>query len=101
MVTETPTRVAANPLGNARLAFIGLGVMAEAIAAGLLRKGLVTPEQMVGSHPRAARREEVYTKYRIQMFELNREAVEAAYPEDPVAGSIVILGVKPQRLGKV
>lgn len=100
MATETPTKGAANPLANARLAFIGLGVMAEAIAAGLLRKGLVTPEQMVGSHPRAPRREELYTKYGIQMFESNREAVEAAYPEDST-GSIVILAIKPQRLGKV
>jgi pyrroline-5-carboxylate reductase len=101
MATETPTQVAANPLANARLAFIGLGVMAEAIAAGLLRKGLVTPEQMVGSHPRAARREELYAKYGIQMFEMNREAVEAAYPTDSDAGSIVILAIKPQRLAKV
>ena len=101
MATETPTQVAANPLANARLAFIGLGVMAEAIAAGLLRKGLVTPEQMVGSHPRAARREELYAKYGIQMFEANREAVEAAYPTDSDAGSIVILAIKPQRLAKV
>ena len=101
MATETPTQVAANPLANARLAFIGLGVMAEAIAAGLLRKGLVTPDQMVGSHPRAARREELYAKYGIQMFEANREAVEAAYPTDSDAGSIVILAIKPQRLAKV
>jgi len=101
MATETPTQVAANPLANARLAFIGLGVMAEAIAAGLLRKGLVTPEQMVGSHPRAARREELYAKYGIQMFEANREAVEAAYPTGSDAGSIVILAIKPQRLAKV
>jgi len=101
MATEIPTQVAANPLANARLAFIGLGVMAEAIAAGLLRKGLVTPEQMVGSHPRAARREELYAKYGIQMFEMNREAVEAAYPTDSDAGSIVILAIKPQRLAKV
>jgi len=101
MATETPTQVAANPLVNTRLAFIGLGVMAEAIAAGLLRKGLVTPEQMAGSHPRATRREELYTKYGIQMFEANREAVEAAYPSDSGAGSIVILAIKPQRLGKV
>jgi len=101
MATETPTQAAANPLANARLAFIGLGVMAEAIAAGLLRKGLVTPEQMVGSHPRAARREELYTKYGIQMFEANREAVEAAYPNDSGEGSIVILAIKPQRLAKV
>jgi pyrroline-5-carboxylate reductase len=101
MATETPTQVAANPLAYARLAFIGMGVMAEAIAAGLLRKGLVTPEQMVGSHPRAARREELYAKYGIQMFDANREAVEAAYPTDSDAGSIVILAVKPQRLAKV
>ena len=101
MATETPTQVAANPLANSRLAFIGLGVMAEATAAGLLRKGLVTPEQMVGSHPRAARREELYAKYGIQMFEMNREAVEAAYPTDSDAGSIVILAIKPQRLAKV
>ena len=101
MATETPTRAAANPLANARLAFIGLGVMAEAIAAGLLRKGLVTPDQMVGSHPRAGRREELYTKYGIQMFDANREAVEAAYPNDSGEGSIVILAIKPQRLAKV
>jgi pyrroline-5-carboxylate reductase len=101
MATETPTQVAANPLANSRLAFIGLGVMAEAIAAGLLRKGLVTPEQMVGSHPRAARREELYAKYGIQMFDANREAVEAAYPTNSGAGSIVILAIKPQRLAKV
>jgi len=101
MATETSTQVAANPLAAARLAFIGLGVMAEAIATGLLRKGLVTPEQMVGSHPRAARREELYTKYGIQMFDANREAVEAAYPNDSGEGSIVILAIKPQRLAKV
>jgi len=101
MATETSAQVAANPLANARLAFIGLGVMAEAIATGLLRKGLVTPEQMVGSHPRAARREELYTKYGIQMFDANREAVEAAYPNDSGEGSIVILAIKPQRLAKV
>lgn len=101
MATEKATQVAANPLANARLAFIGLGVMAEAIAAGLLRKGLVTPEQMVGSHPRAARREELYAKYGIQMFDANREAVEAAYPTDSDAGSMVILAIKPQRLAKV
>ena len=99
--TETPIFTIKNPLADSRITFIGLGVMAEAIAAGLLRKGLVKPEQLVGSHPRAARREEVYAKYGIQMFELNREAVLAAYPESSDASSIVLLGVKPQRLGRV
>jgi pyrroline-5-carboxylate reductase len=106
MVTETPKdqrleQTASNPLSRSRIAFIGLGVIAEAIAAGLLRKGLVKAEQLVGSHPRSARRDELYAKYGIQMFEQNREAVVAAYPVDSNAGSLVILGIKPQRLGKV
>jgi pyrroline-5-carboxylate reductase len=103
MATEigSESTVSQNPLANARIAFVGLGVMAEAIAAGLLRKGLVKAEQIVGSHPRTARREELYAKYAIQMFEANRDAVEAAYPESQSAGSLVLLGVKPQRLGKV
>src|SRR5258705_9185260 len=90
-----------NPLSRARIAFIGCGVMAEAIVAGLLRKNLVNPGQVVGSHPRPSRREELYTKYGLEMFENNREAVLAGYPTAPRAGSLVILGVKPQRLGKV
>lgn len=89
------------PLANCRIAFVGVGVMTEAIVAGLLRKGLVKPEQLVGSHPRQARREELYAKYAVQMFESNREAVLAAYPDESNTGSMVILGVKPQRLGKV
>jgi len=96
-----------NPLAGARLAFIGCGVMAEAIMAGLLRKQLVAPGQIVGSHPRTARREELYTKYATQMFESNREAALAAHPGDDSskaverAGSLIILAVKPQRLSKV
>lgn len=101
MTSEIENNVSRNPLANARIAIIGLGVMAEAIAAGLLRKGLVKAEQLFGSHPRAARREELYAKYAIQMFEANRDAVEATYPENQSAGSLVILAVKPQRLGKV
>ncbi len=94
------------PLRGARLAFIGCGVMAEAIIAGLLRNNLVSSEQIVGSHPREARREELQTKYSIRMFESNREAALAAHAaevstETERTGSLVILSVKPQRLGKV
>jgi pyrroline-5-carboxylate reductase len=98
MVTDTTEQ---NPLSNCRLAFIGCGVMAEAIVAGLLRKKLVGPEQIVGSHPRQARREEMHVKYGVEMFEQNREAVTQAQPEGSDDGSIVILGVKPQRLRRV
>ena len=90
-----------NPLSNCRLAFIGCGVMAEAIIAGLLRKKLVGPEQIVGSHPRQARREEMHVKYGVEMFEQNREAVTETTPEGPDNSSMIVLGVKPQRLHRV
>jgi len=67
-----------NALSNSRLAFIGCGVMAEAIIAGLLRKKLVGPEQISGSHPRQARREEIHVKYGVEMFENNRPPSPAA-----------------------
>jgi pyrroline-5-carboxylate reductase len=98
MVTDTTEL---NPLSNCRLAFIGCGVMAEAIIAGLLRKKLVGPEQIVGSHPRQSRREEMHVKYGVEMFEQNREAVTEAYPEGATDNSIVVLAVKPQRLRRV
>jgi len=97
MVTETST----TPLSNCRLAFIGCGVMAEAIITGLLRRKLVGPEQIAGSHPRLARREEMHVKYGIEMYEQNREAVKEVYPEGPDDGSMIVLAVKPQRLHKV
>ena len=90
-----------NPLSNCRLAFIGCGVMAEAIIAGLLRKQLVSQDQIVGSHPRAARREELNAKYGIEMFEQNKEAALAVYPAGPESSSLLVLTVKPQRLRRV
>ena len=87
-----------NPLSNCRLAFIGCGVMAEAIIAGLLRQKLVGPEQIVASHPRQARREEMHVKYGVEMFESNREAVTETHPEAPDDSSVIVLAVKPQRL---
>jgi pyrroline-5-carboxylate reductase len=78
--------------------------MAEAIIAGLLRKELVAPTQIVGSHPRPERREELQTKYRIRMVESNREAVvclQLPGGGTALSGAISVLAVKPQRLGKV
>jgi pyrroline-5-carboxylate reductase len=90
-----------NPLSNSRLAFIGCGVMAEAIIAGLLRKKLVGPEQIAGSHPRQTRREEMHVKYGIEMLENNRDAVTEVTPETSDQSSIIVLAVKPQRLQSV
>jgi len=104
MATESPTELIREPasaLENCRLAFIGCGAMAEAMIAGLLRKKLISPENVVGSHPRPARREELHVKYGIEMFEHNREAALAAAPDETQTASIVILAVKPQRLSRV
>jgi pyrroline-5-carboxylate reductase len=95
-----------NPLRGAQLSFIGCGVMAEAIIAGLLRQELVHPAQIVGSHPRSARREELATKYDIHVVESNREAATFDHPPENLSeatrqGSIVVLSVKPQRIGLV
>ncbi len=87
-----------NNLQKAKLAFIGCGVMAESMIAGLLRKNLVAPEQIAASHPRSNRREELRAKYDIETFESNVEAVEAARKSE---NSIVALCVKPQRLSGV
>lgn len=84
-------------LQNSKLAFIGCGVMGESIIAGLLRKKLVEPKQIVASHPRNTRREELFQKYGIEVFERNADAVKSL----PDNNSMVVLCVKPQRLNGV
>ena len=81
---------------NSKLAFIGCGVMAESMAAGLMRQEIVNPSQIVASHPRGDRRKELADKYGIETFERNADAVQAL-PDD----GIVIICVKPQRINGV
>ena len=88
---------AENLLENVRLAFIGCGVMAESIVAGLLRQNLVRAGQITASHPRQNRRDDLKSKYDIAVFENNAEAVESLPDDD----SIIVLCVKPQRIGGV
>jgi pyrroline-5-carboxylate reductase len=90
---------AVNPLRGAQLSFVGVGVMAEAMIAGLLRRQLVTRAQIVGSHPRPARRDELLNQYGIRMFESNAEAAGGADPT--AAPGFVVIAVKPQRVGRV
>lgn len=95
-----------NPLEHARLSFIGSGVMAEAIIAGLLRRELVKPEQVIGSHPRAERRIELQTKYGINLVASNLEAVAFGHRSEGddhavEIPSIIVLAVKPQRIGGI
>ena len=67
--------------------------MAEAMVAGLLRGNLVTPTQVVASHPRAERRAALEATHGIRVVASNKEAVTGA--------DVVILAVKPQMLDKV
>ena len=84
-------------LTGSKLAFIGCGVMAESIIAGLLRKDLVKPSHIVASHPRSERRDELQKKYKIEAFEQNADAVKAVGADN----SMVVLCVKPQRIKHV
>jgi len=82
-----------SPLVGRTLATIGSGVMAEAIIAGLLRGGLLEPENVIASHPRAERREQLAADHGIRVTASNGEAVEGA--------DIVLLAIKPQMLVRV
>lgn len=84
-------------LKNSKLAFIGCGVMAESIVAGLLRQKLVESDQIVASHPRAERRAELAEKHQIKTFFANADAVKSL----PAENSVVFLCVKPQRIASV
>ena len=96
----------AETLNSTQLSFIGCGVMAEAIIGGLLANNLVKPHQIVGSHPGKERRKELHAKYGIGLFESNREAVafrslSENQNKQERPSSIVMLTVKPQRLGAI
>ncbi|MEP6895647.1 MAG: NAD(P)-binding domain-containing protein, partial [Chloroflexota bacterium] len=76
-----------------KIAFIGPGVMAEAMIAGLLRKELAKPENITASGPREERGNELTKKYAIKSTSDNSSAVSHA--------DVVVLSVKPQRLSDV
>jgi pyrroline-5-carboxylate reductase len=78
---------------NKKIAFIGPGVMAEAMIAGLLHKKLAEPEDIVVSGPRAERGADLSKKYKIQSSTDNASAAAQA--------DVVVLSVKPQRLSEV
>ena len=81
------------PLSDRTIATVGSGVMAEAMIAGLLKGELVGPDAIVASHPRPERRDHLRAEYGIRVAASNTEAIEGA--------DIVLLGIKPQMLGRV
>ena len=79
-----------NPLADARIAFIGAGVMAESMIAGLLKQALIPADRIVASHPRDDRRRNLSARFGIRTTESNREAAQDA--------DLVLLTIKPQVL---
>jgi pyrroline-5-carboxylate reductase len=76
-----------------KITFIGPGVMAEAMIAGLIRQKLASPGNILASGPREKRGVDLQEKYGIQTTTDNAGAASEA--------DVVVLSVKPQRLSEV
>jgi pyrroline-5-carboxylate reductase len=75
------------------IAFVGSGMMAEAMIRGLLAQKLVKPEQIIAAGPRPERGQHLQERHKIRVTTNNKEAAEE--------GQIVVLGIKPQVLSAV
>ncbi len=75
------------------VAFVGSGVMAEAMIKGLLRQKLAAPDHLMAAGPRAERGSTLAERYGVLWTTDNREAVQGR--------DVVILSVKPQVMPQV
>ena len=80
-------------LQDERIAFVGGGMMGEAIIRGVLAKKLTAPEQIIASGPRAERGQALHKDYGIQVTTDNLKAIQEA--------SVVVLTIKPQVLPQI
>ncbi len=80
-------------IDNQKIVFIGPGVMAEAMIAGLIRQEVAHKSQLVASGPREERGEELISHYGIEAMTDNAAAARM--------GDVIVLSVKPQRLDTV
>lgn len=78
---------------NQTIAFIGAGIMGEAMIRGLLSQEIVQPEQIIASDPWQERLEYIQGQYGVQVTADNTVAAEA--------GQVIVLSIKPQSLDKV
>lgn len=80
-------------LEDTRIAFIGSGVMAEAILQGLLGGGLIAGSRVSCADPFPDRLRDLEARFGIRGTTSNRDAVDGA--------DIIVLSVKPQVLAEV
>ena len=71
-----------------KTAFIGAGVMGEAMIKGLLKQRLLAPENIVAADPRKEHLEDLRARYGIHITTENAEAARGA--------DVLVLSVKPQ-----
>lgn len=90
---STEAELTRDVLAGVKLGFVGAGVMAEAMIAGLLNQKLLLPDQMLVSHPRTNRRDDLVAKYGIRAVEANQEVATDC--------DLLLLTVKPQVLKPV
>ena len=76
-----------------KISFIGGGVMAEALISGVLRSGLITPDNISVSEPVSARRKHLTNTHSIRVEPTANSVVPGA--------DLVVLAVKPQNLDEV
>ena len=75
------------------LGFVGCGVMAEVMIAGILEEGLLDPQHIIASNRRATRSEALASTYGIRTTDDNLEVARTA--------DVLVLSVKPQSLAGV
>jgi len=78
---------------NRKIAFIGPGVMAEAMIGGLIRQRVAEPSALLAAGPGSERLEQLAHKFGVAVTTDNAAAARQA--------DVTVLSVKPQRLDKV
>ena len=71
-----------------KLGFIGTGNMAGAIMGGIIKKGIIAPEEIIGSDIMEAGRERAKKEHGIHVTADNIEVTQKA--------EVLVLSVKPQ-----
>lgn len=78
---------------NSTIAFIGSGVMAEAMIKGLINQNLLKGDQIIAAEPREERGHELVARYGLHFTQSNAEAADGA--------DILVIATKPQVVAEV
>src|SRR5581483_2258198 len=82
------------PMAGYELGILGAGNMAEAIARGVIRAGLLGPQRIIAADVSAPRRELFTKQLGISTVEDNRQVVASQ-------SAMLLLSVKPQHMAQV